>query len=58
MITPHKPGYVPREREYIDWLVLIRMKPEDRALYPKKDWIQLKKYLDTKFLPSYAVSRM
>lgn len=57
-ITPHKPGYDPLEREYIDWFVLIRMKPEDRAKYPKKDWAQLKKYLDTKFLPPYAVSRM
>lgn len=40
----------PEIKEYCRWISLMRAKPEDFRKYPKKDWTQIKRYLDKKFL--------
>lgn len=41
---------MPREiKEYCRWVSLMRAKPEDLAKYPKRDWLQEKKNLTSKF---------
>ena len=37
-------------KDYCRWISLIRAKPKDLAKYPKKNWTQIKKFLDNKFL--------
>ncbi len=37
-------------KDYCRWIALMRAKPEDLAKYPKRDWDQLKKYLDRKYV--------
>lgn len=46
--TPHNVNYIPATRYYVEWYTVLRMTPADRQQYPKTNWLQLKKYLDTK----------
>lgn len=36
-------------KEYCRWISINRATDEDLAKYPKKDWAQIKKYLNDKF---------
>lgn len=38
-------------KEINEWIALNRATPEDLAKYPKRDWVQRKKYLDGKYNP-------
>ncbi len=50
--TPHNNKYKENTRYYVEWVCMIRA--GNIIGYPKFNWLQLKSWLDNKFLGQYA----